>query len=308
MLLFPALAAALLLQAGSTTSVAPPVALPVPAPAPVAARTPAGVVAAAPASAWIAVRDDRLLVMELAGGGRVLIALSPDFAGPHVANIVALARAHWWDGTSINRVQDNYVTQWGDATEAKPLPPGITAPAGDYDRPAAGLRFRALPYRDAYAAAVGHVGGWPVARDGARAWLPHCYGMVGVGRNMAPDTGTGAELYTNIGTAPRHLDRNVAIVGRVLMGMEALSALPRGTGDLGFYTDPAQRTGILRVRLASDLPAAERPHWELMDSDSATFTDWIRVRANRQDDFFRHPAGALDICNALPPARMRPGG
>lgn len=297
---YSAFAAVLLMQAGSASSIAPS--------ASVAARTPAEIVAAAPASAWLAVPDDRLLVMDLAGGARVLIALSPDFAAPHVANIVALARAHWWDGTSINRVQDNYVTQWGDATEAKPLPPGIAAPSYDYDRPAAGLRFRVMPYRDAYAKTVGHAGGWPVVQDGGRAWLPHCYGMVGVGRNMAPDTGTGAELYTNIGTAPRHLDRNVAIVGRVLTGMEALSALPRGTGDLGFYTDPAQRTAILRVRLASEMPAAARPRWELMDSDSATFAGWIGARANRQDDFFRHPAGALDICNALPPARMRPAG
>jgi peptidylprolyl isomerase len=132
--------------------------------------------------------------------------------------------------------------------------------------------------------------------------------MIGVGRNMAPDTGTGAELYTNIGTAPRHLDRNVAIVGRILAGMEALAALPRGSGDLGFYTDPAQRTAIVRVRLASDLPVAERPRWQIMDSDSPAFADWIAVRANRHDEFFERPAGGLDICNALPPARTRPAG
>ena len=31
----------------------------------------------------------------------------------------------WWDGTSVNRVQDNYVVQWGDATAQKPLPAGL---------------------------------------------------------------------------------------------------------------------------------------------------------------------------------------
>ncbi|GGE74930.1 peptidylprolyl isomerase [Sphingomonas prati] len=268
--------------------------------------TPGSVVAGAPASAWVDVPADRVLVMELTGGRRVTIALSPDFAGPHVANIVALARAHWWDGTSINRVQDNYVTQWGDATEAKPLPPGIKAPVRDYDRPAAGLAFRAMPYRDSYAAAVGHVGGWAVAEDAGRAWLPHCYGMVGVGRNPAPDTGTGAELYVAVGHSPRQLDRNIAVVGRVLSGMEVMAALPRGTGDLGFYTDPAQRTGIVRVRLMSELPTGERQVWQVMDSRSPTFADWIRVKANRKDDFYERPAAGLDICNALPPVRVRP--
>ncbi|WP_076069105.1 peptidylprolyl isomerase [Sphingomonas montana] len=273
-----------------------------------AAATPGSVVAAAPASAWADVPADRLLVMDLADGRRVTIALSPDFAAAHVANIVALARAHWWDGTSINRVQDNYVTQWGDATEAKPLPPGIVAPSRNYDRPAAGLAFRALPYRDSYAAAVGHVGGWAVARSRDRAWLPHCYGMVGVGRNLAPDTGTGAELYVAIGHAPRQLDRNIAVVGRVLSGMETLAALPRGTGDLGFYTDPAQRTGIATVRLASELPPGKRPAWQIMKTDAPAFTAWIRVRANRMDDFYERPAAALDICNSLPPVRARPAG
>ncbi|HEX8446056.1 MAG TPA: peptidylprolyl isomerase [Sphingomonas sp.] len=270
--------------------------------------TPLGIVADAPAAAWLDIAADDLLIMDLTGGRRVVIALSPDFAKPHVANMRALARAHWWDGTSINRVQDNYVAQWGDATEAKPLPTGIVAPARDYDRDLAGLKWRSLPYRDSYATAVGHVGGWPVARVAGRAWLPHCYGMVGVGRNLAPDTGTGAELYAVIGESPRHLDRNIAVVGRVLAGMEALAALPRGTGDLGFYTDPAQRTGIVRVRLASALPANERPAWQVMASDGPSFSAWIKVKANRHDDFFERPAGGLDICNALPPTRIRPAG
>ena len=267
--------------------------------------TPGSVVAAAPEAAWVDVPADRLLVMTLTGGRQVVIALAPEFAPAHIANIRTLATAHWWDGTSINRVQDNYVTQWGDASEAKPLPPGIASPPRAYDRPAAGLRFRAMPYRDSYAEAVGHVAGWPVAQGGGRAWLPHCYGMVGVGRNLAPDTGTGAELYVAIGHAPRQLDRNIAVVGRVLAGIDVLAGLPRGTGDLGFYTDPAERTGIISVRLASDLPAGERPRWQIMATDHAVFADWIRVRANRRDDFYERPAAALDICNALPPVRMR---
>ncbi|GAA3255116.1 hypothetical protein GCM10020258_13330 [Sphingomonas yabuuchiae] len=42
--------------------------------------------------------------------------------------------------------------------------------------------------------------------------------------------GVGAELYTIIGHSPRGLDRNIAVVGRVVDGMDALSTLPRGTG------------------------------------------------------------------------------
>lgn len=272
---------------------------------PAAAPTPATALDAAPASDWLALDPGQLLVMDLRGGGRVAILLAPAFAPVHVANIRTMARAHWYDGLWIERVQDNYVTQWGDPDGRKPLPPGVTAPApAEYERSAAGLAFRPLPYRDGFAAQVGHdAQGWPVARDGGLAWLTHCYGMVGVGRDMAPDTGTGAELYTVIGQAPRQLDRNIALVGRVVMGMDRLTALPRGTAPMGFYAKPGERLPIVRVRLATDLPPAERPHLRMLRPDSASFAAWLKVSANRKDAFYVRPAGSLDICNALPPVR-----
>ena len=197
----------------------------IPASAAIAAdppATPAAVVAAAPASAWRAIAAENLLVMTIEGGKRVVIEVAPAFAPRHVANIRALAKAHWWDGTSINRVQDNYVVQWGDATEKKPLPPGLSpTSSADYVRSIANVRLAITPSpsADAYAPKTGYVDGWPMAMDGDGAWLPHCYGFVGVGRNVSPDAGTGAELYAVNGQAPRQLDRNIAVVGRVVEGM-----------------------------------------------------------------------------------------
>jgi peptidylprolyl isomerase len=275
--------------------------------APPAAPSPAEIVAGAPPSAWRPVDPDDLLLMDLAGGRHVAIELAPAFAPAHVANLRTLVRGRWFDGNAVVRVQDNYVAQWGGADEKKPLPAGVAAhlPA-EYARARAGLNVRPLGYHDTYAAEAGHAAGWPVASDGKSAWLPHCYGMVGVGRDMPPDTGTGAELYAVIGQAPRHLDRNITVVGRVIDGMEALSALPRGTGELGFYTDPHQRTAIVRVRLASDLPEAERPHFQVMRSDTPAFTAYVEARANRRDPFFVKPVGAIDLCNAPVPVRRAP--
>jgi peptidylprolyl isomerase len=274
---------------------------------PPAIQSPGEIVAAAPASAWRAVDPDNLVLMDLANGGHVAIELAPAFAPAHVANIRALVRGHWFDGNAIVRVQDNYVVQWGGADEKKPLPAGVAAhlPA-EYERPRAGLAMRPLGFRDAYAAEVGDADGWPVASDGKSAWLPHCYGMVGVGRDMPPDTGTGAELYTVIGQAPRHLDRNITVVGRVIDGIETMTALPRGTGDLGFYTDPAQRTGIVRARMASDVTAADRPRYQAMRSDAPAFAAYVDARANRRDAFFVRPAGAVDLCNAPVSVRRVP--
>jgi peptidylprolyl isomerase len=266
--------------------------------------TPASVLADAPASAWVAPAPDDLLVMDLAGGKRVVMALAPDFAPAHVANIKALARAHWYDGLWIERVQDNYVVQWGDPTEKKPLPPGVSAePPAEYERSAAGLNVALHPYRDTFAGATGFASGWPVAEEDGQAWLTHCYGMVGVGRGNAPSTGSGAELYAIIGHAPRQLDRNIALVGRVLTGIESMAALPRGSEAMGFYKTEAERVVIVKARLASDLPEAERPKLRLLDTASPTFAAWVKIRANRKDDFYVRPAGAIDLCGVMPPVK-----
>ncbi|WP_420141538.1 peptidylprolyl isomerase [Sphingomonas sp.] len=286
-----------------------------------AAQQPAEIVAQAPAGEWRAISPDDLLVMELAPGARgaprrIVLQLMPaPFAPRHIANIRALARAHWWDGAGINRVQDNYVVQWGEVTAARPLPPGLAvAPASDYAAPAgavtgsgsmnegAGMSWQT---RDPYAKWVGFYRGWPVASDGRSTWPVHCYGMLGVGRDMAPDTGSGAELYVVIGHAPRHLDRNVALVGRVIEGVEHLSSLPRGTGNLGFYKDAADQVRIRSIRPARDLPEAEQPRFEMLATDGASFARYVAARANRKDDFFIAPAGGVDICNVPVPVRVR---
>ncbi|PZU10726.1 peptidylprolyl isomerase [Sphingomonas sp.] len=266
--------------------------------------TPASVLAEAPAAAWIAPAPEDLLVMDLAGGKRVVIALAPSFAPVHVGNIKALARAHWYDGLWIERVQDNYVVQWGDPTEKKPLPEGVAAdPPAEYERSAAGLVVAPHPYRDTFAPATGFVAGWPVAEEDGQAWLTHCYGMVGVGRNNAPSTGSGAELYAIIGHAPRQLDRNIALVGRVLTGIEGMTALPRGGEAMGFYKTEAERLPIVSARLASDLPEADRPRVRVLDTASPAFAAWVKIRANRKDDFYIRPAGAIDLCSVMPPVK-----
>jgi len=271
-------------------------------------QTPGDVLSASPASAWRAIDPDDLLVMDLAGGGRIVIQLAPQFAPVHVANVKALARGHYWDGATIYRLQDNYVAQWGLNESDKPWPNGVVPkPPAEYTRALAGLKIRPLGYADPYAPGVGYADGWPIAYNRKAGWatLTHCYGSVGVGRDLAPDTGTGGELYAIIGGPARALDRNIAIVGRVLDGIERLSALPRGTGALGFYEDKKQNVPIANIRLASDMPASERPAFEYLDPQSSTFSAWLHVKANRKDDFYEVPAGGVDLCNAEVPVRKK---
>lgn len=268
--------------------------------------TMAEVLAAAKATDWRPLDPQNTLYVQLATG-RVVIELAPRFAPLHVANIRELARQGYYDGLPIIRSQDNYVVQWGDPDgkrslgEARPtLPPEFTVPW----TPA--IPFTRLPDVDGYAPEVGFSDGFPAARDprGGQAWLAHCYAMVGVGRGNEVDSGSGAELYVVNGHAPRHLDRNIAVVGRVVQGMELLTTLPRGTGPLGFYEKPEQYVPIRSVRVAADVPAGERARLEVIRTDTATFAALVESRRNRHDDWYKVPAGHVELCNV--PIVVRP--
>ncbi|MFM2371761.1 MAG: hypothetical protein RIS85_1483, partial [Pseudomonadota bacterium] len=145
--------------------------------------------------------------------------------------------------------------------------------------------------------------GWPLAasRKGPSAWPVHCYGTVGVARNLSPDTGTGAELYAVIGHAPRQLDRNIAVVGRVIEGIQFLSALPRGPAPMGVYAQGAERTPIASVRPATEVP--DLPAYEYLSTESGSFHNYAEASANRRDPFFIQPSGGIDICNLQVPVR-----
>ena len=308
------------------------------------APAPSEIVAAAKTEEWVTIAPSDLLVMDLAPDAkgkprRVVLQLMPAlFSQGWTGNIRKLAAAEFWDGTSINRVQDNYVVQWGDATEKKALPEGLAVvPESDYET-AQECGEMALGYpgcneeprvvspwklnvQSPYGGVEGFWKGWPLVKNSqplalpkkatsfdqkaklATVWPTHCYGMVGVGRNLSPDTGTGAELYTVIGHAPRHLDRNIAIVGRIIEGMEHLSSLPRGTGALGFYEKEEERVPILSVRLGNE--ALDAATFEYLSTESASFAKYADARANRRDPFFIKPAGGADICNIPVPVRRK---
>jgi peptidylprolyl isomerase len=262
-------------------------------------------------SDWRAPDPRNTLYLDLATG-RVVIELAPGFAPAHVANIRTLAHEHYWDGLSINRSQDNFVVQWGDpADEGAPRKPLGSAKAhlpAEFTRKSAGLPFTRLPDRDGWAPEVGFSEGFPAARDPhtGQAWMAHCYGTVGAGRDMAADSSNGTELYVVDGQSPRQLDRNITVVGRVLQGMELLSVLPRGSGPLGMYDTPGQRVPIQSLALASDLPESQRTPLQVLRTDTPLFTALVEARRNRRDDWYKVPAGHIDLCNVPLPARAPP--
>ncbi|WP_425481558.1 peptidylprolyl isomerase [Marilutibacter maris] len=271
-------------------------------------RTMQEIIDAAQPSDWRTPDPASTLYMEL-DSGRVIIELAPAFAPEHVGNIRTFAREGYWDGMAIKRSQDNFVVQWGDPRgedeAGKPLGSAKARLPAEFSRASDGLAFHRLPDPDGWAAQVGFADGFPAGRDPAqgRAWMTHCYGAVGAGRNLEPDSSDGSELYVVIGQSPRQLDRNITVVGRVIDGMERLSVLPRGTGPLGFYEHPTQYVPIRSIKLASELPEAERSPLQVLRTDTPLFDELVEARRNRRDDFYKRPAGHIDLCNVPIPTR-----
>ncbi|MBY0238376.1 MAG: peptidylprolyl isomerase [Burkholderiaceae bacterium] len=265
------------------------------------------VIKASQPSEWRPLDPANTLYMELPAG-RVVIELAPDFAPKHAANIRTLVKEHYFDGLVVLRSHDNYVAQWGDADEKNPRPLGSAQAklAAEFTVPMANdKQFVRLPDHDGYAPQVGHSNGFPVGRDpkAKTTWLAHCYGMVGVGRDMDADSGNGTSLYAVTGHAPRHLDRNITVVGRVVSGMPLLASLPRGTGPLGFYEKPEQQVPISSVLLAADVPEAQRARLEVMRTDSASFKAVAESQRNRPGPWTKVPAGYIELCNVTIPVR-----
>ena len=265
------------------------------------------VLAASKPSDWRPLDPADTLYVELPSG-RIIIELKPGFAPLHVANIKTLVRARYFDGLPVLRVQENYVAQWGDPENRHPIPSGVGKVAPEFDSPLPPhMAFTRLPDGDVYAPEVGFSDGVPAARSAKLhlTWLAHCYGMVGVGRDLDVESGSGAEMYVVIGHSPRHLDRNVALVGRVVKGMELLSSLPRGSLEMGFYAKNETQVPINSIRLEADVPLPERTPLEVLRTDTPTFAALVESRRNRPEEFFKVRAERIELCNVPIPVRTR---
>ena len=258
-------------------------------------------------SDWRQPDPDNTLYLRFADG-EVIIELAPSVALATVKNIKTFVKERFYDGLAVIRSQDNYVVQWGDPAadteQARELGTAATSVPPEYFIAADDVEFMAIDSRDAYADRVGFVDGFPAAGNDEEVWLAHCYGMLGVSRGDEPDSGIGSSLYVVTGHAPRHLDRNIALVGRVLGGIENLTTLRRGTGTLGFYESAEEQHPVINVRLGSQLPENERRSIKVLRTDTAAFKNYVLSRTFRHEDWFVEPTGRIEICNISPPVEI----
>lgn len=252
--------------------------------------------------------------------GTVVIELNPTFAPKTVQRFKELLEEQFYRGMSFYRVIDGFVAQGGDESDIDgselaqtlkaefeinwPLKPKDKEAAKDWQP----MSWTPVQKDDMFAPYTGFIDGFPAARDdkkAGKAWLTHCPGSIAMARNDGPNTGS-TDFYIVIGQAPRYLDRNLTIFGRVVWGMDVVQRIKRGsTLNNGIIEEDLDRTWIKRMRLASSLEESEQLDIWLADTNGKGFKTMLNERRNRNNKFFHHkPPKVLDICQVPVPARL----
>ena len=268
---------------------------------------------------WNSLDPDNTVYLEIQEG-TVVIQLNPVFAPKTVKQFKQLLEDQFYRGTSFYRVIDGFVAQGGDESDidgnpaVKPLKAEfeIDWPLKPADKEKAKnwtpMSWTPVQKDDMFAQFTGFIDGFPAARDekkAGKAWLTHCPGTVAMARNEDPDSG-GTDFYIVIGQAPRYLDRNLTVFGRVVWGMDVVQRIKRGPAlENGIIEEDLERSWIKNARLASSLESDKRMDIYVADTNSEGFKKMLKQRRNRSEKFFHHkPPKVLDICQVPVPVRL----
>ncbi len=266
-----------------------------------ARRGPGQIIVESVAEDWRTLNPENMLVIEIESG-RVVVALAENLAQGHTAQIKKLAREGFYDGLSFYRVIDGFVAQGGDAFGEREITTAQKSIPGEFDQKLTdAMRFRPVNVVDGYAARVGFINSAPVGVDekGETVWRLHCTGAMAFGRNNEPDS-AGSEFYFAL-QPQRYLDRNLTVFGQVVEGMERVQSLRRVVPPQSPGDDLGET--IISMRVAADLPEGERPHLEIMRSDTPAFAEYVESRRNRPEEFFYYRPNHVDICAIQIPVR-----
>lgn len=252
---------------------------------------------APPPADWRPLAAENTLVVDTSRG-RIVVEMRPEFAPLAVQRVKLLAREGVYDGLLFHRVIDGFVDQTGNpdnrdgGTSAHPdLPPEFT-----FKLTPGGPQAVVVRRSDGVAGFVGSAPFEAVSEEEAaraperlmRAWGAYCAGVVGMGRQADPGT-ANSEIFFMRDPA-RRLDRDYAVWGRVVQGLDVVRAVKVGE-------PPAGPDRMVRVRVAADLPAAERPALEVQNERGPAFARRVaEVKAKRGADF--------SVCDVEIPVRV----
>ena len=263
----------------------------------------APVVQAAPGVAdWRTVPADNLMIIDT-NRGRVLVELAPEAAPLHVERMRLLTRRNFFDGITFHRVIDGFMAQTGDplgnGEGQSPYPDikaeftfrrGAETPFTPVASPAGAMLgfLNSLPIQTQPTALMATTGDGKV-----HGWGAYCPGVAGMARDDNPDS-ANSQFFLMRQPYPA-LDKRYTVWGNVVSGLDVVRAIKVGDGENGAVTADPDR--MIRVRIASDLPEAERPVVQVLDTASTTFRTLVDgVRAERGADF--------SICDIVLPVQV----
>ena len=257
----------------------------------------------------VAIPQSELVYMETARG--LIVIQLTDLQSPNAyKQIKSLVKEGFYDGLEFYRVFEGFVAQGGEEELAKQenyiskktnhnktLDAEFTQ---SYQRP---LPFQVVQSPALLAPETGYWFGFPAGRDSKtkEQWLLHCPGAFALARDLEPDTAT-TEFYIVIGQAPRHLDRNMSVIGRVVDGMSVAQSMPRGTRKTnGVIKDNAKKTAILTARMGDQLPVEQQIPFMIENTKSEEFLARLNKAKHNTGPFLVYPGtGNLDVCYHQP--------
>ena len=258
-----------------------------------------------PPSEWRTVPADNLMVIDTTKG-RVLIEMVPAIAPLHVERMRLLARNGFFDTLTWHRVIDQFMAQTGDPLgtgDGQSAYPDLKAEFTFRRGPELGFASVAAPA----GAQLGFIHSLPVqtqpdavmattADHKVHGWGVYCPGVAGMARDDNPDS-ANSQFFLMRQPYPS-LDKRYTVWGAVVSGLDVVRALKTGEGDGGLVTDPDR---MIRVRIASDIPEAERPVAQVLDTASPRFRTLVEsTRAARGADF--------SVCDIVLPAQVTAPG
>lgn len=265
---------------------------------------PAAAVVAAPVEPteadWRTPDPNTLLVIDT-NKGRIVVEMAPLVAPAHVAQIQTLARRHFYDGLTFFRVIDDFMDQTGD--------PKNTGEGGsDLPNLKAEFTFKRSAETPFVTAAnrsglsVGFINSMPVGSqaedlmamtaDGTvTAWALFCPGVAAMARAGDPDS-ANSQFFLMRGAYPS-LTRKYTGWGRVIVGQDVVQSIKIG--------EPveAPQDRMLTVRLASDMPEADRPKLQVVNASGPYFHSLLAKALETGGSRF-------SVCDVDVPTRVRP--
>ena len=251
---------------------------------------------------WRTVPADDLMIIDT-NRGRILVELIPEAAPLHVERMRLLSRRAFFDGLTFHRVIDGFMAQTGDPLgngEGQSPYPDIKAeftfrrgpetPFTPVASPAGAMLgfLHSLPIQTQPTALMATTGDGKV-----HGWGAYCPGVAGMARDEAPDS-ANSQFFLMRQPYPA-LDKRYTVWGTVVSGLDVVRAIKVGDGDNGMVTADPDR--MVRVRIASDLPEAERPVVQVLETGSAAFRTLADATRTEQGADF-------SICDIVLPVQV----